>query len=303
MLRTLALQVLCLCGLVAGARADIIPGSQRTIQGWTLDAHDLPGKGFSHCTIFARYRSGIMMIFSLSAQRRWNVGWLYPSWNLRPGQQIHLRYSIDGNPPAELSATAKNKTLVAAELPANAGLFETMRQGRQMTLYAPGGQVGLSLDGTSIALAELNACVDRYTRPGPGSAPAAPPATSQTPTPQASAQGRGTAPTTGGLPLKPGFYVNADTPCGKASFATLWYVDATGVSIGHQAGTFRKIEKIDPNRYRVIQELVDPRESRPETTTDIYVIVSPTTFRFGEHAGATEVRYCPSSSMPEPWRR
>jgi hypothetical protein len=294
--RILALSTLCLFGLVAEGRADIIPGSQRTIQGWTLDAHDLPGKGFSHCTVFARYRSGFMMIFSISAQRRWNVGWLYPSWSLRPGQQLHLRYSIDGNPPAELAATAKNKTLVAAELPANASLFETMRQGRQMTLYAPGGQLGLSLDGTGAALVELNACVDRFTHPG--SAPAPP-----TPGPQASAERKGTAAPTGGLPLKPGFYVNADTPCGKASFATLWSVDPTGVSIGHQMGTFTKIEKIDPNRYRVTQELVDPRESTPETATDIYVIVNPTTFRFGDGSDATVVRYCPSSSMPEPWRR
>lgn len=286
---------------MAAASADIIPGSQRTIQGWTLDARDLPGKGFSHCTIFARYRGGIMMIFSLSAQRRWNVGWLYPSWNLRPGQQIHLRYSIDGSPPAEFAATAKNKTLVAAELPANAGLFETMRQGRQMTLYAPGGQLGLSLDGTSAALAELNACVDRFTRPG--SAPAPLPAAPAMPGPQVSVPGKRTAPPAGGLPLKPGFYVNADTPCGKASFATLWNVEPTGVGIGHQGGTFKKIEKIDSNRYRVTQELVDPRESAPETTTDIYVIVNPTTFRFGDGADATMVRYCPSSSLPEPWRR
>ena len=298
-MRILALSILCLFGLVAEGRADIIPGSQRTIQGWTLDAHDLPGKGFSHCTVFARYRSGIMMIFSLSAQRHWNVGWLYPSWNLRPGQQIHLRYSIDGGPPAELAATAKNKTLVAAELPANASLFETMRQGRQMTLYAPGGQLGFSLDGTSVALAELNACVDRFTHPG--AAPGVPPAAA--PTPQVSAESKGAAAPTGGLPLKPGFYVNADTPCGKASFATLWNVDPTGVNIGHQTGTFSKIEKIDSNGYRVTQELVDSRENSSETSTDIYVIVNPTTFRFGDGSDATVVRYCPSSSLPEPWRR
>jgi hypothetical protein len=294
------LSTLCLFGLAAEARADIIPGSQRSIQGWTLDAHDLPGKGFSHCTVFARYRSGFMMIFSISAQRRWNVGWLYPSWNLRAGQQLHLRYSIDGGPPAELAATAKNKTLVAAELPANASLFETMRQGRQMTLYAPGGQLGLSLDGTSAALVELNACVDRFTHPGasPPPPPAAPAG------PQASAERKRPATPTGGLPLKPGFYVNADTPCGKASFATLWNVDSTGVNIGHQTGTFSKIEKLDSNRYRVTQEVVDPRDNgSPDTTTDTYVITSPTSFRFGEGADATEVRFCPPSSLPEPWRR
>jgi hypothetical protein len=266
-----------------------------------LDAHDVPGKGFSHCTAFARYRSNVTMIFSISVQRRWNVGWLYPSWNLRPGQQIDLRYSIDGSPPARLAATAKNKTLVAAELPANAGLFETMRQGRQMTLYAPGGQLGFSLDGTSTALAELNACVDRFAHRG--SAPQPVPAAPSKPGPQAAAPAGSTAAPTGGLPLKPGFYVNADTPCGQASFATLWRVDPTGVSIGHQAGTFRKIERIDATRYRVTQELTDPREAKPETMTDIYVIVGPTTFRYGDHSGATEVRHCPSSSMPEPWRR
>jgi len=300
-LRIPALWILCLCGLVAEARADIIPGSRRNIQGWTLDAYDLPGRGFSHCTVFARYRSNITMIFSISAQRRWNVGWLYPSWNLRPGQQIDLRYSIDGSPPARLAATAKNRTLVAAELPANAGLFETMRQGRQMMLYAPGGQLGLGLDGTSAALAELDACVDRFTHPG--AAPQPLPAAPSTPGPQVSARGKDTAAPAGGLPLKPGFYVNSDTPCGKASFATLWRVDPTGVSIGHQMGTFRKIEKIDANRYRVTQELADPRASQPETMTDIYIVVNPTTFRFGEHSGATEVRYCSPSSMPEPWRR
>jgi len=294
-----ALSFVCLCVLAAGARADIIPGSQKTVQGWTLDAHDGPGRGFTHCTIFARYRSGITMVFSLSAQRQWNVGWVYPSWNLRPGQQLRLRYSIDGAGPYDLNASAKNKTLVAAELPANASLFEAMRQGRQMTLFAPGGQVGFSLDGTGAALAELNACVDRFVRPG--SAPAPAPAPAQ---PAPSSPGPQAAAPSGGLPLKPGIYVTADTPCGKASFATLWNVEPTGVSIGHQSGTFRKIEKTGPDRYRVTQELVDPRENgAPDVSTDTFVITGPTSFRFGDGADATAVRYCPSSSLPEPWRR
>ena len=98
--------------------------------------------------------------------------------------------------------------------------------------------------------------------------------------------------------------MNADTACGRASFATVWMVDPTGVNIGHQTGTFKKVEKVGPERYRVTQEMADPRDNgAPDTMTETFVITSPTSFRFGEGADATAVRYCPGSSMPEPWRR
>ena len=303
-LRIIATSILSLAALVSGARADIIQGSQKNVQGWTLDAHDVPGKGFSHCTIFVPYRSGITMIFAITASRHWSVGWLHPSWSLRPGQPVQLRFSIDGAGPYNLSATAKNRTLVSAELPDNASIFDMMRQGHQMTLYAPNAQLGFSLNGTNAALSELSACVDRFTQPG--ASPSPPPAQSAPPpsSPQPSAEAKGAA-ETAGLPLKPGFYMPAGTPCGNASFATLWSVDPSGVTIGHEQGPFKRIEKIGPNKYRVTLELFDPRNANPsvDTTTDVYVITSPTSFRVGDAADADEMRFCPTSSLPPPWRR
>jgi hypothetical protein len=41
------------------AKADVIAGTQRNVLGWDLAAYDHSGRGFSHCGMFAAYRSGI----------------------------------------------------------------------------------------------------------------------------------------------------------------------------------------------------------------------------------------------------
>lgn len=179
MLRTMALVAAALVACLSGARADVIPGSQKSIQGWNLAAYDVKGRGFSHCSIYVSYRSGITLYFVMFANRVWSIGWSRDSWTFRVGQREGFQLFIDGTGPYNVTGVARTRNFVLAELPTSSPLFDLVRRGSQMTLQTQGGgRIGFSLDGTSASLGELAACVDRFT--GIARAP-------QAPAPQASA--------------------------------------------------------------------------------------------------------------------
>lgn len=173
-----------IAGLIAAAlllsqsvRADQIPGSGKTVAGWSVGAYD-DGKGrFSHCAMSTLYRSGITMFYSVSGNYSWRVGWSHPSWRFEKGQKVTLAVFVDGSGPFTLEAVARDKDLAFAELPAKAALFDLMRKGYKMTVEAEGRSYGFNLDGTYAALTEILECTGRYT----GVASAPPPPTPSTP--------------------------------------------------------------------------------------------------------------------------
>lgn len=178
MLRTFVTSLVSVFAFIASASADVIPGSQKNVQGWTLAAYDVKGKGFSHCGIFVDYRSGITLHFAIFANRAWSIAWRHDSWNFRPGQRVAMQLHVDGVGPQNLSAVAQTRNFLIADLPASAALYDQVRRGNQMTIQTQAGRLGFALDGTSASLSELTACVDRFS--GIAQAP-------QTPAPQAAA--------------------------------------------------------------------------------------------------------------------
>jgi hypothetical protein len=146
------------------ATADQIAGSRISSASWAGAAYAWDGTNkFSHCAISAQYRSGITMLFSVSSDYTWRVGWAHQSWNFTKGQTVSLDLFIDGIGPYNLVATATNAGhLALAELPAKAALFDLVRRGYRMTVNAVGNKYEFNLDGTYGALAEVLQCVGQH---------------------------------------------------------------------------------------------------------------------------------------------
>lgn len=110
------------------------------------------------------------------------------------------------------------------------------------------------------------------------------------------------------LPLTRGFYVRSETPCGEASNATLTLLHREGLNSSREPCTFKSIEPLGGNRYRVAEECSSGgaawgHEETVETNSVVWTILSPTAFlRESEHGWSMESRHCPQASLPESWR-
>jgi hypothetical protein len=151
--------------LATAARADVIPGTEKNVLGWQLAAYDRPAGGFSHCGMYIPYNSGIVMHYTIFANYNWRIGWSHASWNLNNGQSVPITVVVDGGAPYNLTAVAIAKTFAVADLPPTAGIFDLMRKGYQMMVYAQNNKYGFNLNGTYAALTELISCVGRFVQP------------------------------------------------------------------------------------------------------------------------------------------
>ena len=117
-----------------------------------------------------------------------------------------------------------------------------------------------------------------------------------------SAKAQGT--TIAALPLKRGYYVSSDTPCGQASNATTLLLRRDGIGGARDFCEFRTIEQTAPNTYRVTEACGDLQDSAPpETSTSIYTLTGDTAFTAkSEHGWERSARYCAQSTMPPDWR-
>ncbi|BAV64334.1 hypothetical protein [Sphingobium cloacae] len=112
------------------------------------------------------------------------------------------------------------------------------------------------------------------------------------------------AATIAALPLKRGYYVESDTPCGQASNATTTLLRREGIGGARDFCEFKKIEQTGPNTYRVTEACGDLQDSAPpETSTSIYTVTGDTAFTAkSEHGWERSARYCAQSTMPPDWR-
>jgi hypothetical protein len=88
----LALGAIALLG--QSAFADQIPGSQTRVANWSVGAYDSDGK-FSHCAMSTAYNSGITMLYSVSGNYTWRVGWAHQSWNFSKDQSVDIAVFVD----------------------------------------------------------------------------------------------------------------------------------------------------------------------------------------------------------------
>lgn len=112
------------------------------------------------------------------------------------------------------------------------------------------------------------------------------------------------------LPLQRGYYVSDDTPCGKASNATLHLMRRDGD--GYSGDTtppyfcrFMRIEQTGPSSYRVTESCESAHGDDEEAATSVssYEILSETSYRAKREDGwESSSRRCPRRELPALWR-
>ncbi len=111
----------------------------------------------------------------------------------------------------------------------------------------------------------------------------------------------------GGLPLKRGYFVSVEDACNRASNATVNLLTGNGMNASRTACTFTRVEPQGSGRYRVTQRCQElggwGREAPPEVSTVIFEIPDDSRFTIRWPGGGSSTsRYCPQSSMNEPFR-
>jgi hypothetical protein len=105
------------------------------------------------------------------------------------------------------------------------------------------------------------------------------------------------------LPIQPGYYVSIDTPCQKASNATMTLYN--GISFGDSHVECRKAStrKLTDGSYQITRQCKDMQGNGGhwETFTAKYTVVSQTELIVTNSFGRFHYRYCSQSDLPAPW--
>ncbi|MFQ3595535.1 MAG: hypothetical protein SNJ63_05430 [Sphingomonadaceae bacterium] len=160
----------------------------------------------------------------------------------------------------------------------------------------------LQFSGAGLALVPADG---RPGGPVPVRVAAAPPPAAVAARP-APAQGAGGA-KAASLPLRRGYFVATDTPCNRASNATVNLMTGDGMNASRTICTFEKVEPQGSGRFRVTQSCQElggwGHESPPEVSTVIFEIPDDSRFSVRWEGGSvSSSRYCPQASMNEPFR-
>lgn len=112
------------------------------------------------------------------------------------------------------------------------------------------------------------------------------------------------------LPLQPGYYVSTDTPCAKASNASLHVMREDGSGYGGYTTPpyfcrFVRIEQTGPSSYRVTETCESAYGDDEEAPVSVssYEISSQTSYRAKNGDGwESSSRRCPRRELPALWR-
>jgi hypothetical protein len=163
---------------IGGGTASSAEIAKLRIGNWSGGAFSNDSTGaFSHCAASARYKSGITLVFSVSNDRVWSMGFSSPSWNLTPKSSYPVKYWVDGGQVLNGTAYAKTTRLAQVILPANSSLFSAFRHGGMLRVAAEHQTLAFRLTDTSDLLTTLLRCSRDHggnRASGGGTAPANP---------------------------------------------------------------------------------------------------------------------------------
>jgi len=113
---------------------------------------------FSHCAATGTYRSGISVIFAINRNFHWSMGFVHPSWTLRPGAVFDIAFTVDEMQPIMAKARALNAMAVEVDLEDSSELFARFRRGQVLRVAAASQVFSFNLTGTSQLLPSLLTC-------------------------------------------------------------------------------------------------------------------------------------------------
>jgi S1-C subfamily serine protease len=116
---------------------------------------------FSHCAASTPYKSGILLLVSVSSKFRWSLGLARPGAHLTPGLSVPVDVTFDGRSQYHVVAVILNTELAEIPMPEGSALIRTFRQAHQMTITGSGLAVPFDLTETGALLPALTGCVRR----------------------------------------------------------------------------------------------------------------------------------------------
>jgi hypothetical protein len=107
------------------------------------------------------------------------------------------------------------------------------------------------------------------------------------------------------LPLGRGYYVNSDTPCERASNATITLFNGISFGSAHMDCRKPEVRKRADGSYQIKERCRDMQGSGGEWTTLVraIVILSQTELVMTTPYAKATYRYCKQSELPEPWSK
>ncbi|MDX3809187.1 hypothetical protein ACXIUS_29280 [Bosea thiooxidans] len=156
-MRAVAVALSCLLPLPAVAAG---PFGKIVVGNWSggTFTNDQTG-AFSHCAVSARYKSGVTMLTSVTADFTWLLGFTKPDWTLRTGETLKLRLVFDRSSTIDVVANIKSPTLLTIAMPAQSALINAFRKGRYLELVANDARYTFALTSTGEMLPALVECV------------------------------------------------------------------------------------------------------------------------------------------------
>ena len=128
--------------------------------GWSGGAYtDDRTSEFSNCIASANYKSGIDFGVVVSKTFNWLLAFTHQNWTLALGQKFPIVLSFDGRNTFNVDGVSVSSTTVMVPMPDNSGLIRSFRAARTMSAFAQGNLFQFKLDGTSVLLPALVACV------------------------------------------------------------------------------------------------------------------------------------------------
>lgn len=131
---------------------------------WNAGAYSDSSGRFSHCAANARYKSGIMLLFSVTRSGKWSMGFANGNWNLARGSRYPVAYQVDQGPIYDGVAIAKSARLVQVFLPTNSRVFNNFRYGNLLKVKAAKQLMKFNLTDTSKLLRLLLGCARHYVK-------------------------------------------------------------------------------------------------------------------------------------------
>ena len=153
---------------VAPQKADAKQISRFKVKSWSGGAYANNRTGaFSHCAASVKYKSGILLLFSVDKDLKWRMGFAKTSWQLNRGDTYPISYRIDRNRIYRATAQAMNKSLATVKLPGKqAPVFNQMRRGMMLSVATKTDVLKFRLNGSSRMLTSLLACASARRRGG-----------------------------------------------------------------------------------------------------------------------------------------
>ena len=132
---------------------------------WKGGAYSSNATGaFSHCAANARYKSGVALLFSVTHDRQWSMGFANSHWDLKSGRKHPIRYQVDSGPIMKGVATAKTAKMVQVHLPPKDRMFDHFKIGHTLKVAANNKVMRFKLTGTDRMLSKLYRCATHFAR-------------------------------------------------------------------------------------------------------------------------------------------